>query len=117
MNADRYKRLTRNNQTSSFPKIITYVPKPTEDDYSRRSIRRYFVQKANDNNAPIYEVEASVFSSLSQNPTLKSVSLLWKIKGDEVKTADANSKSLKLASDRIKNIRLYLPNLLQFHQP
>jgi hypothetical protein len=117
MSVDRYKRLSINNQNSSFPKIITYVPNPTEDDYSRRSITRFFVQKANDTNAPIYEVEATVFSSLSQNPTLNSVSLLWKIKGDAVKTADANSKSLKLTSDRLKNIGLYLPNKLQFHKP
>jgi hypothetical protein len=117
MSINRYKRLTRGTLTPSFPKIITYVPKPTDDDYSRQSITRFFIQKANDNDGPIYEVEASVFSSLSANPSVKGTSLLWKIKGDEVKTSDANTKSVKLASDRIKNIGLYLPNKLQFHKP
>jgi hypothetical protein len=37
---------------------ISYFPKPTDGDYYNGYIERYFIQKANDINAPIFEIEA-----------------------------------------------------------
>ena len=41
----------------------------------------------------------------------------WRIKGPVEEVRESNFKSILFSSTDIKNLNLYLPNLLQFHQP
>ena len=115
------KRFVRNIR------IKQYVPKPTEKDYTRQVIIRYFIQKANDKNGVIYEIDKNQKSKFQNNPTYNFVELEWKISGDsETKTVgdfdeqitieQMNQLSINTASFKRFYLKLYLPNLLQFYK-
>jgi len=114
---------------SNTPKRIdTYVPNPTEVDYNRGYITRFFIQQSNDSESPIYEVSSQNFRKYSTSKTYRGVSLRWRIKGpldtvfnnqNEITdkgVKESNRIALSLVSDKIKNLKLYLPNLLQFYK-
>jgi hypothetical protein len=125
-NIDRYNQLNRKPKTST--KIITHVPKPTESDYQRGFIRRYFIQKLNDTLSPVYEVDYERFGNYKSDPYFSSVTLKWRISGPKETKYDNNGNvvdkaasesnriSIQISSDKIPNLKLYLPNLLQFHK-
>lgn len=117
MSRGRYNRLKRENGgLIQIPNIIVSKPNPTEKDYTNGYITRYFCQKSNDNNSVIYEVNSKSFSKLSLSPIYKVVSLRWRITGDPIDIKKSNSASIRIASQKIPKIGMYLPNLLQFHQ-
>ena len=88
----------------------------------------YFLQKANDSNGNIFEVSENVFESYKKNPFWIGEQLYWRISGpidtlykdngdiDDKGVINSNKSSINLASKKIKNIRLYLPNILQFYK-
>jgi hypothetical protein len=96
--------------------IVTHLPKPTEFDYSQGYVIRYFLQKSNDINSPIYEVKQTALSKYSSNSFYSIVSLDWRLIGTNEEIKQSNSASLRLASAKLPKISLYLPNLLQFHK-
>ena len=89
---DKYDNLTGFKQKFSKLDVKTHFPKLNESDYNRGFITRYFVQKSNDTNSSIY---GSIVD--------KSVS-------------ESNRISINLQSKKIPNLKLYLPNLLQFYK-
>lgn len=106
----------------------TIVPVPTEDDYSLGFIIRYFAQKRNDDNAHIFEISQNVFESYRENPHWKTAELKWRISGpqnilykndgsiDDKGVINSNKAAITRAAQTLKNIGLYLPNLLQFYK-
>ena len=115
----------------NIDKIIlpeTIVPVPTQLDYDNGYMIRYFIQKANDYNGHIFELNNSVYTTYLNNAYWKGVELKWRIAGpkevvykndgttDDIGLINSNKASIGLASVRLKNIGLYLPNLLQFHK-
>jgi hypothetical protein len=117
MSRGRYNRLKRENGgLIQIPNIIVSKPNPTEKDYTNGYITRYFCQKSNDNNSVIYEVNSKSFSKLSLSPIYKIVSLRWRIVGDPIDVKKSNSASIRIASQTIPKIGMYLPNLLQFYK-
>lgn len=125
---NRYKKISKKPFGRPVKSIKTYVPKPTDIDYQKGFIQRYFIQKTNDNLSPIYEVDVASFRYYKGKPTHKGVTLKWRISGplqtsydNEGKIVDrrvdeSNRIAIKLVSDRMPNLKLYLPNLLQFHK-
>ena len=111
---NRYKKLISVN--SDFDKITldTFVPTPDDKDYKRGYIKRYFVQKSNDINSPIFEIEKTQYSKIGLNPFYKIVSLDWRLVGNRLEVIESNSNSIRLAEKNLKLIGLYLPNRLQF---
>jgi len=117
MGVGRYKRLKRESDgLLKIPNIVVSIPKPIEQDYQRGYIIRYFVQKSNDINGIIYEVDSKQYSKLKSSELYTSVSLDWRIGGDPIEIKKSNSASIRIASEVIPKLSLYLPNLLQFHQ-
>jgi hypothetical protein len=124
----RYKKISKVPIGSSVGKIKTTIPKPVEIDYRKGFIKRYFAQKTNDKSAPIYEIDDSTFTNLRYKPNITVVSLKWRISGPKETQYDINGNlidksvsesnriAIKLVSDKIPNLKLYLPNLLQFHK-
>ena len=113
----------------SHPKRInTFVPNPNDDDYTKGYLTRFFIQKTNDVESPIYEVTSSNFRKYSNNQSFKGISLRWRIRGpldmvfnDRNEVTDkgvrqSNKISVDIASKKIKNIKLYLPSALQFYK-
>jgi hypothetical protein len=95
---------------------ISYFPKPTDGDYYNGYIERYFIQKANDTESTIYEVDYIGFSKFIDNPFYTHVNLNWRIIGTDEQIKDSNFKAIRLLAPRIPKLQLYLPNLLQFKQ-
>jgi hypothetical protein len=115
--------------TLEYPKkISTFIPNPMEDDYVRGYVTRFFIQKTNDIESPIYEVSSKQFSKYTHSYSFKGISLRWRIKGpmdtefnDKNEVIDkgvkeSNRIAIRIASEKIKNLKLYLPNLLQFYK-
>jgi len=116
MNIDRYKEIKTLGNSFNQKKIATYIPSPTPKDYTIGYINRYFIQKANDVNAPIYEIKQSAYSSFNGNPFYRAVSMDWRIVGETMDVKESNSASIRINYEIIPKLQLYLPNLLQFHK-
>jgi hypothetical protein len=116
MSIDRYKEIAE--LTSDFKKIdiVSFIPTPTDEDYRRGYITRYFVQKSNDKSSIITEIRKKSISKFVSNSFYTTISLDWKIKGEPIDVKKSNSESIRIASESIPKIQLYLPNLLQFHK-
>ena len=123
-----YKDIAKNieNFTLQIPK--TLIPIPTEFDYDNGFIRRYFIQKTNDSNGFVFEVSEEVHDELRDNPFWKLADLKWRITGpkqtvynqkgelSDIGVEITNKQIINLTSKTIRNISLYLPNLLQFYK-
>jgi hypothetical protein len=123
-----YKDVAKNieNFTLQIPKTV--IPIPTEFDYDNGFLRRYFIQKTNDSNGFVFEVSEEVHDELRDNPFWKLADLKWRITGpketvynqkgelSDIGVEITNKQIINLTSKTIRNISLYLPNLLQFHK-
>lgn len=116
MNIDRYKSIINLPNEYNLEKIPTYTPQLKEFDYKRGYVVRYFIQKSNDEASPIFEINSSTFTNLSNNTFYKTTSLDWRLNGSVEQIKESNFKSVKIAAKRLSAIQLYLPNLLQFYK-
>jgi hypothetical protein len=124
-NLNRYKQIQK-NRIRTTRKIESYIPTPTKGDYTRGFIQRVFIQKVNDKASPIYEISSERSSYYSSNQLYSIIFLKWRISGPNksyVKNgilhksvSESNNSSIKLNNDIIPNLKLYLPNLLQFYK-
>lgn len=126
-NIKRYKQISTN-----FDRVTTrveaYIPKPNDNDYKRGYITRYFVQASNDVTSPIYEVSSQKYVSYTRSSNFRGVIIRWRISGplepiytDSGTTNDkgvrqSNAVAISLNYDKMPNLKLYLPNLLQFYK-
>ncbi len=123
-----YKDLIKDKEIFSLQTPNTYMPTPTANDYDFGSIDRYFTQRANDINGFVFELDENVYMELMENPYWVVATMKWRISGPinavygpnnrltDIGVRASNSASIVIASAKIKNIGLYLPNLLQFHK-
>lgn len=106
--------LAKNLPSVTPTRPISYFPKPTDGDYYNGYIERYFIQKANDINAPIFEIEAINASDANFNDYYSIVSVQWRLTGIPQEIMESNSSSVRAATTTIPNLSHYLSNLLQF---
>ncbi len=123
-----YTDLIKNKQLPSLFIPQTIVPSPTESDYAQGFVERFFTQKVNDVNGFVYEIDQKTYIELLKNPYWLSESIYWRITGpldmvynDNGMVIDkgvfnANKSSIRLGAETIKNLGLYLPNILQFYK-
>lgn len=112
--------------TLQLPKTIT--PTPSESDYMLGFVYRYFIKKANDDNAFIFEISETDYEDYHANPLWTGYRIKWRISGptntiykdngniDDRGVSASNKAAIGLASRYLKNISLYLPNLLQLYK-
>jgi hypothetical protein len=123
-----YKNLVKNISDFDLQLPKTIVPTPSELDYDNGFIRRYFIQKTNDSNGFVFEISDEMHKYYSDNPFWKVADLKWRITGpkqtvynqkgelSDIGVEITNKQIINLTSKTIRNISLYLPNLLQFHK-
>jgi hypothetical protein len=123
-----YNDLIKDKKLYSLELPKTVVPFPTEDDYYNGIITRFFTQKANDVNGFVYEVDLDTYNTLKENPYWLIGSIYWRIAGPldmiynetgmviDKGVYNENRASIALGSETIKNLGLYLPNILQFYK-
>ena len=126
MDISRYKKIVNTN-TLDFNqiRIKTHIPTPEQIDYTRGYVRRYFARKMNDINGIIFEIPATEYTRLTTKPSYTTTNIKWRISGpkDVVMDGDkivdigvmaSNREAIKRGAEKIENLSLYLPNLLQF---
>jgi hypothetical protein len=106
----------------------TIVPTPLNSDYAIGFIRRYFCQRANDSTGNVFEIDNDTHTLLKTNPFWKVTDIKWRITGpldavlkpngevDDIGVRASNKAAISLAVVDLKNISLYLPNVLQFYK-
>jgi len=123
-----YENLVKNISDFDLQLPKTIVPSPSELDYDNGFIRRYFIQKTNDSSGFVFEISHEIYQYYSDNPFWKVADLKWRITGpketvynkigelSDIGVQITNKQIINLTSKKIRNIGLYLPNLLQFHK-
>jgi len=123
-----YKDLIKDKQIYSLDIPRTIVPIPTDDNYSNGIIERYFTQKVNDTNGFVYEINLDAYNELKLNPYWTIQNIKWRLSGpldmvynDNGMVIDKgvyNSNTASIADGQkvIKNLNLYLINILQFYK-
>ena len=127
MDINRYNKIVKNKPRVRYS-IETIIPHPSDNDYNRGYIKRNFVQKVNDKGSPIYEVDSSTKNYYRSKPQFSTTELKWRISGPTLPQYDSkgvvidkavsesNRIAIKLVAHEIPNLKLYLPNLLQFYK-
>ena len=125
---DSYKKLLGKRGVKTSVPISAYIPTPKEIDYNRGYIRRFFAQRSNDKTSPIIEISSDSFNRIGRSNIYRVVTLRWRIKGplepvfnlnNEITdkgVRESNKVAIRIASEKIKNLKLYLPNFLQFYK-
>lgn len=125
---ERYNKLIGNANKFSNKKVFSFIPNPSEKDYKKGYIVRYFLQKTNDKGSPIFEVNLREFKRILKTKLYTGVDIRWRISGPldteydskgniiNKPVTESNRISIRLVSDKIPNLKLYLPNLLQFYK-
>lgn len=120
-----YKKLKNITIDNSIPK--TYHPSPTEDDYSRGYVKRYFLQERGTHLAPVFEISSDTVTEYATSQYYQFVSLMWRISGELEDTytstgnlipsvLTSNRMQIKEVSLRMPAMRVFLRNLKQFHR-
>jgi hypothetical protein len=127
MDINRYNKIVKNKPRVRY-NIETIIPRPSDKDYNRGYIKRYFVQKVNDKGSPIYEVDSSTKNYYNAKAQFSTTELKWRISGPTLPqydskgvvidkpVSDSNRIAIQLVAHIIPNLKLYLPNLLQFYK-
>lgn len=122
-----YKDVAKNLSIFNIVYPNTSIPSPDEDDYKRGYIRRHFIRKVNDVNAPIFEVDKNVLEKYSTIPFWITATIRWRISGpieqvlksdgtiEDIGVRNSNREAILLVKDKIQNLLLYIPDLTQFH--
>ena len=123
-----YKDVAKNLETFVIKYPETIVPVPDKTDYENRYITRYFARRSNDEYAHIFEIKDSAYNELLESPFWTCEQFNWRIAGnldpkynDDGSVNDkgvpgSNKAAIASASKTMKNIGLYLPNILQFYK-
>jgi hypothetical protein len=130
LNNDNYNSLKPLNLAQLIDPI-PFTPKPTEEDYKRGKITRYFARQRNGTQFRIMEIDQTTYDNLSNrkgglNYSLwKVISIFWQISGplrdikvNNIRTRagiiDTNQRVLNNAEKDFIGIKQYLTNLEQF---
>lgn len=111
---DRYNEISNLDDNFKPIRRKPFIPQPNEKDYKRGYITRYFVHSTNNVSSPVFEVNLQGFLKYSVNAFYKTVKLDWRLIGSREDIKKSNSESVRIASQTIPKLKLYLPNLLQF---
>jgi hypothetical protein len=123
-----YSDLVKNKTFYSLDIPKTIVPSPKPEDYESSFIERYFIQRVNDTYGFVYEIDKNEYNTIKSNPYWLTEIINWRIAGplNEVYgdngllidkgVINSNKATLAAASKKLKNIGLYITNVLQFHK-
>ena len=126
---DEYNNIKFLNLSLTDP--IPFTPKPTEEDYKRGKITRYFARQRNGTKFRIMEIDQKTYDNLSNNrgglntSLWKVISIFWQISGplhdQKVKgirtragIIDTNQRVLNNAEKNFIGLKQYLTDLTQF---
>ena len=95
-----------NGLNKQSPMILkSNVKPPTDKDYDKGFITRYFAKKANEVMSKPFEINSK---QMNKSPLYIYTSIPWYIRGNKDLVAFLNSKSIRMAKKIIPNIGKYL---------
>lgn len=122
-----YDSITNNKFSFLQKEIIPqpYYPIPSQQDYSRGFLIRYFTKRTGGSAKDIMEISGADYTNISSNVLYLSASLQWKLTGpahDQVKdlnntvygVLDTNTRTVSSNESILPGITLYLSNLAEF---
>tara|TARA_B100001996_G_C18562635_1_gene555204 strand:- start:25 stop:585 length:561 start_codon:yes stop_codon:yes gene_type:complete len=102
--------------TSQKPPVSKYFENekvtPTQGDYDKGLFKRYFMQLASDDRAPIIEVSKKNFEE-ADSVYLKQ-EITWSLNKDMLEMEMANQKSILFAEKTFPQIRMKIYNFVEF---
>jgi hypothetical protein len=110
----RYKLVAKLGQQFNPKKIAAHIPTPQDVDYQRGYIVRYFIQKANDKDSKIFEVDEYGFAKFTNSPFYTAVQIDWRLIGSTDDIRQSNMKSINFVRKEMPALKMYLVNYLQF---
>lgn len=127
--SETYNNLKPLNLSLTDP--TPFTPKPTEKDYKRGKITRYFARQRNGTKFKIMEIDQPTYDNLSNNrgglntSLWKVISIFWQISGplndqkvNGIRTRagiiDTNQRVLDNAEKNFIGLKQYLTDLKQF---
>jgi hypothetical protein len=113
-NTYRYASVAKLGQEFSPKKIAAHIPTPQDVDYQRGYIVRYFIQKANDKDSKIFEVDEYGFAKFINSPFYIAVEIDWRLAGPTDEIRQSNMKSINFVKKQMPALKMYLVNYLQF---
>jgi hypothetical protein len=123
---EQYKKLKNSIKIkNSMPKAN--YPKPSDEDYIRGIINRYFIQRRDTPGSVIVEIDSQKFNEYTSSVYYKVASLKWRISGNLEDTYTnqgalipsvirSNQMSIKEAEKELPELNLYLVNSKQFYR-
>lgn len=119
----RYNRLTDNAQ-SKYLSPKSFQPMPSLDDYKFGEIQRFFVQRRNNPQVTITEIDSAQYNSINTknlegiNGTIWNRALIpWKIsKIPKEDAAVINRRELIKAEKTFRYIGIFIINVLEFYR-
>tara|TARA_B100000676_G_C17914757_1_gene752043 strand:- start:46 stop:510 length:465 start_codon:yes stop_codon:yes gene_type:complete len=126
----RYDVLARHRGTGDLSSFFSnprqYRCKPSEEDYRRGFIDRFFVRKNTSPNYPICEIDNAQFQIIRKNPFYVSAVISWKLTGvietredqdgEILGVSDYNKLSTLRGDTFIPGIENFLQNPLEFYK-
>lgn len=115
------------NNTNNINQIIpqVFLPNPSEKDYEKGFILRYFMKRKNGKNDTIKEISESSYTKIVSNILYDRTQLSWKITGklkDDLSNInmpvygieDTNKRTISSKLKEIPGLDVYLSDLKQF---
>ena len=100
----------------------SFTPLPTDQDYRRGSINRYFAKRITEKPPSIKEISESAYNSLSSKDGKYNYSiwriyqLTWRISGSKPQVSNTNQNIVNRANKDFRGVRAYLRKLDQFYK-
>ena len=119
---DEYKKAIKRRPKSNEKYARNFLPKPSENDYQKGYIERYFAKQRNNIQAPIVEIDKKQYDShavagTGLNSAFYQVLLLrWKLTGELQEVQKINFKTVKSLEQKMPGISIRLSNPLQFYK-
>lgn len=119
----KYNQIT-GNKVNQYVVPISFEPLPNLDDYNRGWIERFFLQKRNNAEFTIIEIDSNQFNSINtkNNPGINgiiynSLRIEWKIsKLPKDDIFYLNSRTIQLNEPNFNGLTRYLINPLEFYR-
>jgi len=123
---EQYKKLKNSIKIkNSMPRA--HYPTPSDEDYIKGIIGRYFIQRRDTPGSAIVEIDAQRFNEYTNSVYYKVVPLKWRITGNLEDTYTnqgalipsvirSNQMAIKEAEKELPELNLYLVNPKQFYR-
>lgn len=122
-NSVELMKYTVNKSTTSNQQLSFYSPTPSEDDYKKGFIKRYFIKRVNAGIDTIKEISKADYEKNKKNILYIFTQLDWKITGPlydipgHISVSgiiDTNKRTVIKKEKELPGINFYIKNLSQF---